>query len=122
MRRFEKADVVADVRAGRDPQPADLGGAGVRQVVAVEVRTGEHIVVGRSRQDLLEHAVGDAVVDEDLAFARRAAPHLLFGHDVIAELGLATSYPQSRNAPSVNFMMFPLWTRVSVFRLLSTAY
>ena len=34
----------------------------------------------------------------------------------------ATSYPQARNAPSVYFMMFPLWTSVTDFRRFSIAY
>ena len=34
----------------------------------------------------------------------------------------AVSYPHSMNAPSVNFMMLPLWTRVTESRLLSMAY
>ena len=34
----------------------------------------------------------------------------------------ASAYPQLRNAPSVNFMMLPLWTRVRLRRLLATAY
>src|SRR5467141_1963117 len=35
---------------------------------------------------------------------------------------LARSYPQSRNAPSVNFMMLPLWTSVTMRFLLASAY
>src|SRR4051794_32121784 len=87
VRGFEEADVVADVRARRDSEPANLGCAGVGQVVAIEVGAREHVVVGRSRQDLLEDAIGDAIVDEDLALPRRATPHFLLGHDVVAELG-----------------------------------
>ena len=33
----------------------------------------------------------------------------------------ATSYPQSENAPSVNFMMLPLWTSVTESRSLASA-
>ena len=70
----KNADVVADVGAGRHAEAADLRRAGVRQVVAVQVRRGEHVVLVGARQHLLEHAVGDAVLDDDLAVAstRRA--------------------------------------------------
>ena len=88
MRRFEEADLVADVGAGRHAEPADLRRAGVGQVVAVQVGRREHVVVGGAGQHLLEHAVGDAVVDEDLALARRAGRDFVLGHDLVAELGL----------------------------------
>src|SRR5687768_18430911 len=35
---------------------------------------------------------------------------------------LARSYPQSRKPPSVNFMMLPLCTSVTLLRLLAMAY
>ena len=60
------AEAIADVRAGRHAQPADLRGAGVGNVVAVQIWRGEHLIFIRARQHLLEHGIGDAVVDHDL--------------------------------------------------------
>jgi hypothetical protein len=61
------AACVADVRARREAEPADLRGAGVGQVVAVQVRRRDDLVLVGAQEDLLEHGVGDAVVHEDLA-------------------------------------------------------
>ena len=63
---FEDGVSIADVGAGRDAEAADLRGAGVRDVVAVEVGAGEDGVLLGADDDLLEDGVGDAVVDEDL--------------------------------------------------------
>src|SRR4029079_936661 len=85
VRGFEEADLVADVGAGRHAEAADLGGTRVRQVIAVQIRRGEHVVVRRARQNLLKHAVGDAIVDENLAVAGGAAGDFLFGDHAVAE-------------------------------------
>ncbi len=69
--RLEHGDAVALVAAGRHAEAADLRRQGVGEVVAVEVRGGEHVVLLGPQQDLLEHRVGDAVLDHDLA---RPAP------------------------------------------------
>ena len=60
------AEAVADVGARRDAQAAHLGRAGIRQIIAVQVRRGEHLIFVRARQHLLENGIGDAVVDQDL--------------------------------------------------------
>ncbi len=89
MRRLEEGDLVARCCApGAMPRPPTCAAQRIRQVVAVQVRRGEDVVLAGARQDLLEHAVGDAVVDEQLAFARRALADLVLGDDPIAELGL----------------------------------
>ena len=44
---------------GRDADAADLGRQGVGDVVAVEVEGGDHVVLGRTQQDLLQKCVGD---------------------------------------------------------------
>ena len=86
------AEAVADIRAGRHAEPADLRGAGVGEVVAVQIGRGEHLIFVRARQDLLEDGIGDAVVDQDLLLPLAAAvrrvdgiEHLLhFGVDLLA--------------------------------------
>ena len=85
---FEDRDFVGLVRARGHAEAADLGGEGVGEVVAVEVRRGEHRVLGGTQQDLLEHRVGDAVLDHDLA-GRRGAGQLGLGDGDVAELLLA---------------------------------
>jgi hypothetical protein len=54
------------VGAGRDADAADLRGQRVGDVVAVEVQRGDHVVLGRTQQDLLQEGVGDAVLDDDV--------------------------------------------------------
>ena len=54
-----------DFAPGRDPDPADLGGEGVRDVVAVQVQRRDHVVLRRPEEDLLQEGVGDRVLDRD---------------------------------------------------------
>ena len=74
MRGFEDgvAGHVVDVRAGGDADPADLRGQRVADVVAVQVQSSDHVVVGGAQQDLLEEVVGDDVLDDDAV--RELAP------------------------------------------------
>ena len=65
MRGFKDAEAVADIRARSHAQAADLRGAGVGEVVAVQVGRGEDLIFVGARQDLLEDGIGDAVVDQD---------------------------------------------------------
>src|SRR5688572_13185945 len=62
---LEHGDAVPLVAAGGHAEPAHLGGQGIREVVAVEVRGGQDVVLVRPQQGLLEHGVGDAVLDHD---------------------------------------------------------
>ena len=64
---LDDGDAVPLVAPRRHPQAADLGGEGVGEVVAVEVRRGDDVVLSGAQEYLLEHRVGDAVVDDDLA-------------------------------------------------------
>ena len=66
MRRLEDGVAVADVRARRDAQAADLRRRRVGDVVAVQVRRGQNTIVLRADDDLLEDGVGDAIVDQHL--------------------------------------------------------
>ena len=93
VRRLEHAvagDVV-DVPPRRDPDPADLGGQGVGQVVTVQVGRGDDVELVRPRQHLLEGDVGDGVLYEQLVarFPVAVVPahgHVgkLFPHELVA--------------------------------------
>src|SRR5207245_2948833 len=61
-------------RRGRHAEAAHLGRAGVGEIVAVEIRRGDDGVLVGAQQHLLEHGVGDAVLDDDLP---RGAARLL---------------------------------------------
>ena len=87
------ADAVADVAARRDAEAADLRRGRVGDVVAVEVRRRDHGVLVGAQQDLLEHRVGDAVLDDERVGARGLPPSARSAsvHDLVAELSRATS-------------------------------
>ena len=55
--------LVVDVAAQGDPDPADLGGEGVRYVVPVQVYRGDDVELPGARERLLEEDVGDDVLD-----------------------------------------------------------
>ena len=67
MGGFEERDGVADVGAGRNADAADLGGERIGDVVAVQVHGGQHVVFVGAGENLLQHGVGDHVLDDDLA-------------------------------------------------------
>ncbi len=67
------AIAVADVGSGSDAESAHLRGAGVGDVVAVEVGRGQHAVFVGARDDLLEDGVGNAIVDHQLLLPRALA-------------------------------------------------
>ncbi|CCK18269.1 FIG00643354: hypothetical protein [Cronobacter universalis NCTC 9529] len=64
--RFEQRALVADVRARRDADAANLRRQGVRDVVAVQVHTGDNVIFRRTQQDLLQEGVGNHVFHNDL--------------------------------------------------------
>ena len=66
MGRLEHGDAVADVRARRDANATNLGGKGIRQIVAIQVECGDDAVFVGPQQHLLQHRVGDHVFDDDL--------------------------------------------------------
>ena len=63
---LEHGHRVRQVGARRDADAADLRGQRVGNVVAVEVEGGDHAVLGRAQQDLLQEGIGDAVLDDDV--------------------------------------------------------
>ena len=70
------ARIVVDVAARRDADAAHLGRQRVGEIIAVEVRRGDHVEFGGTRQHLLQRDVGDGVLDHDLA---RGQGRLLLG-------------------------------------------
>ena len=107
---------VIDVAAGRDADAADLRGERVAQIIAVQVQRGDDVEIRRAREHLLERDVGDGVLDDDARagfafgnFAPRAAVHL---HRAEFASWPVRS-PSRGSAPSVYFMMLPLWTIVT---------
>src|ERR1017187_1684074 len=99
---LEDGVAIADVGAGGDSEAAHLGRAGVGDVVAVQIRAGQHGILFRPSHHLLEDGVGDAVVDHDfflpLAVAMRRinrVEHLLhFFFDCLAEGGRSKLHPR----------------------------
>ncbi|MNF66429.1 hypothetical protein D3C84_482200 [compost metagenome] len=79
MGRFEHGDGVGQVRAGRDADTTHFGRQGVGQVVTIQVQGGDHVVLGRTQQDLLKHGVGDGV----------------FHHDVLAGVRVLELHPRT---------------------------
>ena len=61
---FEDGGVLADVGAGGHAQATDHRGGGVGDVIAVEVQRGEDRILLGAGLDLLENAVGDAVIHQ----------------------------------------------------------
>ena len=66
MGRFKQRALVADVRTRGNTDTANLRRQGVRDIVAVQVHTGDNIVFRRTQQDLLQEGVGDNVFHDDL--------------------------------------------------------
>src|SRR6266851_2411374 len=64
---FEHGCPVADVGAGGQADAAGHGGRRVGEVIAVEVRRGDDAVFIRPKLNLLKHAVGNAVLDNQPA-------------------------------------------------------
>ena len=63
MCRFKNSETIPDIRTGSDSQAANLRRASVRDVIAIQVRRGQHGVFVRPRDHLLEDGIGNAVVD-----------------------------------------------------------
>ena len=65
MGGLEHGDVVAQVCARRYANAAHLRGKCVRDVVAIEIERGNHAVLGRAQQNLLQEGICNAVFDGD---------------------------------------------------------
>ena len=94
MRCLEDRKAIADVSARRNSQPANLRGCSVRNVVAIQVCRGQHAVVLRTQDDLLEDRIRDSVIHQDLRLplpsavrrANRGQHRLHLCHHALAKL------------------------------------
>src|SRR4030095_5740747 len=66
------AGLVVDVRPWRDPDATHLRGERIGDVVAVQVRRRDHIVLRRPRENLLQERIGNRVLDDHAV--RQALP------------------------------------------------
>jgi len=88
MRRFKQRDFVANVGSGRDAYAPDMRRRCVAQIVAVEVHRRNHIKLIRAQEQMLEDDIGDAILDDNLAFGLPAVvlfPQLIFGNGHVTE-------------------------------------
>jgi len=108
---------IGQVRTRRDADAAYLRGQRVGDVVAVQVSTWRsRRIRGRPQQDLLQESVGDHVLDHHLAVRRWHLHPRAAIEQRGAELALRQRVAHLANAPSVNFMMLPLCTKVTDLR------
>ena len=63
--------IVVDVGTRSDADAANLSSEGIGDVVAVEVHRSQHAVLAGPSQHLLEHSIGDDVLDGDLSVGSR---------------------------------------------------
>ena len=72
VRRLEDGVPVSSLMLppGAMPMPPTCAAQRVGQVVAVQIRRREHVELVGARQDLLEHDVGDRVLDDHLPAPR----------------------------------------------------
>src|SRR5216117_4124 len=126
MGRFKNcvAGDVINISSRGDPDPAHLRGQRVAKVIAVQIECGDHVEIFRTQEHLLKCDVGNRVFNHD-SRARFSHRNLAPGTAINflrAKIFLCNFKPQSRNAPSVNFMMLPLCTRVTLLRWFVIAY
>src|SRR6185312_227608 len=63
MGGFKDGVSIADVSTRSDAEPANLRRASVRDVIAVQVGSGQHAVLLRPNDHLLKDGIGNAIVD-----------------------------------------------------------
>src|SRR3990170_602226 len=79
VRGLEKSVKVPDVPAGRNAQTPYLRRHRIGDKIPVEVGGGDHLVLVRTRDDLLEHGIRDPVLHDDLV-SRSRRRDVLFAH------------------------------------------
>src|SRR3989449_4111694 len=85
VRRLEHGVPVAQVAPRREPEPAPLGGRGIREQVAVQVGGGDHRVLVGAQHQLREHRVGDAVLHDHLVRVPLPVSRVGLGDGLVAE-------------------------------------
>ena len=66
MSCFEQGALVTDVRARGDTDTTHLRGQRIGDVVTIQVHTGDHVILSRSQQDLLQERIGNHIFNDDL--------------------------------------------------------
>ncbi len=88
-----------EIGGADDAESADEAGAQIRHDVAVQIRQHQHVELRRVHHQVHARGVDDLLVVRDLGIlARRRRGR------------------ESRNSPSLSFMMFALWIAVTFFR------
>ena len=104
VHRLEDRAAESDVRARREPEPADEPGDLVGEDVAEQVRRDDDVEALGMQHEVHRHRVDDALLELDRpAYSR------------------ATMRPTSRKSPCENLRMFALWTSVTFLRPCFTA-
>ena len=99
MRGLKHRHGVAQIRAGRNPNAANLRRQRVRQVVAIQVQRGDDVELLGARQHLLQRDVGDAVLNEQHLLVLAAAVRGVQLHSESAE---SVSYTSMSRTSSVH--------------------
>src|SRR5690625_8001184 len=69
MGSLEEGYLIPDIRAWCHPEPSYLCGGGIREVVSIEIRGCEDGELCRPEEELLEHRIGEPILDHDLPLA-----------------------------------------------------
>ena len=77
MSRFEQRQSITLIAPWRHSESADLSRQGIGEVIAVEICGRNDLILRGSQQHLLKHRIGDAVLNQDLAFWELAFEALL---------------------------------------------
>ncbi len=63
---FEQGALVTDVRARGDTDTTHLCCQRIGDVVTIQVHTGDHVILSRTQQDLLQERIGNHIFNDDL--------------------------------------------------------
>ena len=87
MRGFEHGGAVADVGARGQADATGHGGRGIGEIIAVEVRRSDHAVFIWAELNLLEHAIGNPILDKQLPLPVGSLGNLVLRDDPVAKFG-----------------------------------
>ncbi len=66
MSGFKQCHAIANVGTGGHAQPANLRRGRIAHVIAVQIECGNHIIIGRACQQLLQHVIGNYVFNDNV--------------------------------------------------------
>ena len=69
MRGFEHGNGIRNIRTRCNTNTTNLGSQCIRDVVTIQIQCGNNIIVFRTQQYLLQHGIGNDVLDDDLVTA-----------------------------------------------------